>query len=427
MRAPRPRAPGQRPAAAVGRPEPGAGAAAIPQVRFLDRGTPPHIATLILVSGLGALSTSIFLPSLAHMAEDFGTSYAVMQIAVSGYLLTTAVLQIVLGSVADTLGRRPVMMGSLGLFVLATLGTLAASEVGTFLAFRMMQGVAVAGIVLSRAVVRDMVAQDEAASRIGYITMGMALIPMIGPMIGGALDQAWGWRSSFVALAASGGLVLLVVAADQGETGRARGEGLGAQLRHYPTLLRSRRFWGYSLCAMFSAGAFFALLGGAAFVAGPIFGLSPLWAGIALGSPAIGYAAGNFLAGRLSVRVGIDRMAMAGCAVATLGMGLSLALAALGAVGPWLFFGFCVTLGLGNGMTLPNAMAGSISVRPELAGTASGLSGAIMTAGGAALSLLAASVLSVGSGTWPLQAIMAGSSALAGVSLLLVRGTPGIP
>ena len=396
---------------------------AIPDVRFLDRSTPPHIATLILVSGLGALSTSIFLPSLAHMAEDFGTSYAVMNIAVSGYLLTTAVLQIVLGSVADTLGRRPVMIGSLAIFVLATLGTLMAPEVGTFLVFRMMQGVAVAGIVLSRAVVRDTVGQDEAASRIGYITMGMALIPMIGPMIGGALDQAWGWRASFVALAASGALVLLIVAADQGETGRSRGGGLAAQVRHYPTLLRSRRFWGYSLCAMFASGAFFALLGGAAFVAGRIFGLSPLWTGIALGSPAIGYAAGNFLSGRLSVRVGIDRMAMVGCAVATLGLGLSLVLAAFGAVGPLVFFGFCVTLGLGNGMALPNAMAGSISVRPELAGTASGLSGAIMTAGGAALSVIAASVLSVESGPWPLQAIMAGSSVLAGLSLLLVRGT----
>lgn len=394
--------------------------AAIPQVRFLDRTTPPHIATLILVSGLGALSTSIFLPSLAQMAEHFGTSYAVMQLAVSGYLATTAVLQVVLGSVADTLGRRPVMLGSLAIFVAATLGTLAAPDVGTFLAFRMMQGVAVAGIVLSRAVVRDTVGQAESASRIGYIAMGMALIPMVGPMIGGALDEAFGWRSSFVVLAAAGAGVLGLVALDQGETSRARGEGLAAQLRHYPALLGSRRFWGYSLCAMFGSGAFFALLGGAAFVAGRIFGLSPLWTGIALGSPAVGYLVGNFLSGRFSVRVGIDRMAVIGCAISTLALGLSLLLTLAGLGGPWVFFGFCVGLGLGNGMTLPNALAGSISVRPELAGTASGLSGAIMTAGGAALAVLAALVLSVESGPWPLQAIMAGSSGLAGLSLLLL-------
>jgi DHA1 family bicyclomycin/chloramphenicol resistance-like MFS transporter len=396
---------------------------AAPAPRFLDRTTPPHIATLILVAGVGALSTSIFLPSLAHMAEHFDTSYAVMQFAVSGYLLTTAVLQVVLGSVADSLGRRPVMLGALAVFVLATLGTLVAPNIGSFLAFRMLQGLAVAGIVLARAVVRDTVGQDEAASRIGYITMGMALIPMIGPMIGGALDEAFGWQASFVLLAVVGALVLAIVAADQGETGRAKGGGLAEQLRHYPALLRSRRFWGYSLCATFASGAFFALLGGASFVAGPIYGLSPLWAGIALGSPAIGYALGNFLSGRFSVRVGIDRMAVMGCAVATLGLTVSLLLTLWGFASPWVFFGFCTTLGLGNGMTLPNAMAGSISVRPDLAGTASGLSGAIMTAGGAVLAVLAAGVLSVESGSWPLQAIMAGSSALAGLSLLLVRNT----
>jgi DHA1 family bicyclomycin/chloramphenicol resistance-like MFS transporter len=397
--------------------------AAVTQVRFLDRSTPPHIATLILCSGLAALNMSIFLPSLAHMAEHFDTSYAVMQLAVSGYLAMTAVLQVVVGSVADSLGRRPVMIGALALFVLATVGALLAPSVGVFLACRMMQAAVVAGIVLSRAVVRDTVGQAESASRIGYITMGMALIPMVGPMVGGALDELWDWHASFVLLAVAGVAVLALVAADQGETARAKGEGLKAQMSHYPALLGSRRFWGYSLCATFASGAFFALLGGAAYVAGNIFGLSPLWTGIALGSPAIGYAAGNFLSGRYSVKLGIDQMAAWGAAVATVGLSASLVLTMAGLSSPWLFFGFCTALGLGNGMTLPNSMAGSISVRPELAGTASGLSGAIMTAGGAALSVLAAAVLSAESGPWPLQALMAGSAALSGLSLLLVRGT----
>lgn len=390
--------------------------------RFLDRATPPHIATLILISGLGALSTSVFLPSLGHMAEEFGASYQVMQLAVSGYLAATAVLQVVLGSLADTLGRRPVMLASLAVFAAATLGTLLAPSVGAFLAFRMLQGVAVAGIVLARAVVRDTVGASESASRMGYVTMGMALIPLLGPLVGGALDEAFGWRASFALLLAAGLGILALVALDLGETGRPGGEGLGAQLRRYPLLARSRVFWGYTLCAAFGSGAFFALLGGAAFVAGRLFGLSPIWTGVALGAPAVGYMAGNFLSGRYSVRVGIDRMAWIGCAVATGGMTLSLLLTLAGRGGPGTFFGLCVTLGLGNGLMLPNALAGSVSVRPELAGTASGLSGAIMTAGGAALSVLAAAVLSAETGPWPLQAIMAASSAMAGVSLLLLRG-----
>ncbi len=396
---------------------------AMPPVRFLDRRTPPHIATLILVSGVASLNVSVFLPSLAQMAEHFDASYAVMQLAVSGYLAVTAVLQVVVGAVADSLGRRPVMLGALAVFVAATLGILFAPDVWTFLALRMAQGVAVTGIVLARAVVRDTVGEAESASRIGYITMGMAVIPMVGPAVGGALDEAFGWRSSFALLAVMGAGVLLLVAQDQGETARSRGAGLAAQLRRWPALLRARRFWGYSLCAAFASGAFFALLGGAAFVSGTVFGLSPLWTGAALGAPSVGYVLGNFLAGRLSVRHGPVRMATVGALVATLG--LSAALLSTLALGPspWSFFGFCILLGLGNGLTLPNALAGAVSVRPDLAGTASGLSGAIMTAGGAALSVLGGVVLSEGSGPWPLQAVMAGASALSLAALLLVRGS----
>jgi DHA1 family bicyclomycin/chloramphenicol resistance-like MFS transporter len=395
----------------------------LPPVRFLDRTTPPHIATLVLVTGLTALATSIFLPSLSRMATDLGTSYAVMQLAVSGFLLANAVLQLLVGPLADRFGRRPVLLGALGLFVVATVGTLLARDAGTFLLFRMLQATCAANVVLARAVVRDMVPEAEAASMIGYVTMGMALVPMLGPTVGGALDEVFGWRASFWFLLGAGVLVLLLVAADGGETARGGGRSFREQARHYPALLRARRFWAYALCATFASGAFFALLGGASYVAETVFGLSPLWTGIALGAPALGYAFGNFLSGRFAARVGTDRMALLGCLVATAGLGLSLLVTLAGQAHPLAFFGFCTTLGLGNGLALPSAMAGSISVRPDLAGTASGLSAALMTAGGAALSVLAAALLDGSPGPWPLQALMVGSSALAGLSLLLLRGT----
>lgn len=391
----------------------------LPPARFLDRRTPPHVATLILVSGMAALNASIFLPSLVHMAEDFGTTYGVMQLAVSGYLAAAAVVQLAVGGLADRFGRRRVMIAALALYLAATAGTLAATGVGAFLLFRMLQAVLVAGLVIPRAVVRDTVGTAQAASLIGYITMGMALVPMVGPMVGGALDEAFTWRASFVLLGVAAAALLALVVADLGETGaRGRG-GLGAALGGYPVLLRSRRFWAYSLCAAWASGAFFALLGGASYVAGHIFGLSPLWVGVALGSPAVGYAAGNYLSGRLSAQVGIDRMAATGAAVATAGLTLSLVLTLGGLSHPVLFFGLVTFLGLGNGLTMPNALAGAVSVRPELAGTASGLSGAIMTAGGAALSVLAGLLIEGSPSPWPLQALMAATSALAGASLLL--------
>jgi MFS transporter, DHA1 family, multidrug resistance protein len=388
--------------------------------RFLDRHTPPHIATLILLAGISALNMSIFLPSLNDMAKDFGTSYAVMQLSLSGYLAVTALLQIAIGPISDRYGRRPVILWAMAIFTVATVGAMLAPSVAVFLAFRMLQGTVAACMVLSRAIVRDMVPQEEAASMIGYVTMGMALVPMVGPMIGGALDQAFGWQASFVLLTLCGIGVGLLAYLDQGETIKGQGLSFAAQVRSYPELLGSAAFWGYVLCAACASGVFFAFLGGASFVADQVFGLSPLWTGIALGAPAIGYAFGNFISGRYSVRVGIDRMILIGAGILVLGMALSLALGLLGQTSAVLFFSFCTFVGIGNGMVMPNATAGMLSVRPHLAGTASGLGSAILIGGGAALSAYAGHALVAGPGALPLQQIMFAASVGAGLSILLV-------
>ncbi len=391
-----------------------------PMIRFLDRTTPPHIVTLVLITGMAALSVSIFLPSLAAMTTYFDTDYAIMQVALSGYLATTAVLQVFIGPISDRYGRRKLVLGSLSVFVMASIGALLATTIEVFLFFRILQAAVATSMALGRAIVRDIVPQDEAASMIGYVTMGMALVPMVGPMIGGGLAQAFGWQATFVFLSAAGLGTLTLVYLDLGETVKGQGTSFRDQLRTYPELLRSPRFWGYVLCAAFGSGAFFALLGGTSFVASEIFGLSPLWSGVALGTPAIGYAVGNYLSGRFSVRLGINRMALIGTLVTVAGLGVSAILTAAGVNHPLNFFGFCVFLGLGNGMMLPNVMSGSISVRPHLAGTASGLGGAIMIGGGAALSQFAGSILTVETGTMPLQLIMLGVSALALLSVLFV-------
>ena len=376
--------------------------------------------TLILITGISALNMSIFLPSLAAMTAYFETEYAVMQVSLSGYLAATAVLQIFVGPLSDRFGRRPILLGSLLIFVIATLGALFSTTVEAFLFFRILQAAVATCMVLGRAVVRDIVPDAQAASMIGYVTMGMALVPMVGPMIGGALEQAFDWHATFVFLVLAGIGTLALVYCDLGETLAKGGMGFRAQVRSYPELFRSPRFWGYVMCAAFASGAFFALLGGASFVGTTIFGLSPVWNGIALGAPAIGYAMGNFLSGRFSVRLGINKMALIGTGITIAGLGTSVLLTLAGLIHPLVFFGFCTFLGLGNGLILPNVMAGSISVRPHLAGTASGLGGAIMIGGGAALSQVAGSILTVESGTLPLQLIMLGTSMLAFLSVVFV-------
>jgi MFS transporter, DHA1 family, multidrug resistance protein len=388
--------------------------------RFLDSKSPPNVITLILLAGLSALSMNIFLPSLPGMAQYFGVPYAVMQQSVALYLGLSAVLQIVIGPISDRFGRRRVLIGALILFLLATIGTLLSRDATVFLIFRMAQAVIATGMALSRAVVRDMVADAEAASMIGYVTMGMSIVPMIGPAIGGYLDELYGWHANFALLLVLGLGVLGLVWADLGETAVLRKVSLMDQLRSYPTLLASQRFWGYSLAAAFSSGCFFAYLGGAPYVGDKVYGLSSSKVGLLFSLTAIGYAAGNFLAGRYSTRVGMNRMVLAGTIVTTAGLVVLAALTAAGLSGPWVFFGLTASMGLGNGIALPNANAGMLSIRPELAGTASGLGGAIMIGGGAALAAIATALLPPGSTEMPLILLMLASSVASVIAVLAV-------
>ncbi|MDW3222684.1 MAG: multidrug effflux MFS transporter [Paracoccaceae bacterium] len=391
-----------------------------PVIRFLDRTTPPHIVTLILLAGMSAMVMNIFLPSLPNMTEYFQTEYSTMQLSVGLYLGVSAGLQILIGPISDKYGRRPVLLWGLIIFMIATIGCIFAPTAEIFLAFRVSQAVVASAMVLSRAAVRDMFDQDQAASMIGYVTMGMAIVPMVSPMFGGILDEFFGWHANFWALFLLGGLTLWLVWADLGETAVKSGKTLPQQFAEYPELLTSPRFWGYSLAAGFCSGAFFAYLGGGPFVGSVVFGLSPFWVGMYFGAPALGYFFGNMLTGLLAQRVGLNKLVLIGSLINAGGVFLSLMIFFADYGSALSFFGLMTFVGLGNGLVIPNATAGMLSVRPHLAGSASGLGGAIMIGGGAVLSVLAGASLSAGTGAFPLLYIMLGTSTAAVISILMV-------
>ena len=385
---------------------------AFPPARFLDRRTPPHLATLVLLAATGAITMNIFLASLPVMAEDFGVSYAVMQIAVTGYLALTGLSQLVIGPLSDRYGRRPVAIWTVAIFIAASIGTALATDISIFLLFRALQTSIISGYVISRATIRDVVAREDAASRLGYVTMGMALAPMIAPTVGGMLGDAFGWRASFYALTLAGILTLLVVWFDQGETNVKPSASFGEQFRSYPALIRSHRFWGYTMTMTFASGTFFAFLGGAPFVGDVVYGLSATQVGMYLAITPMGYVTGNGISGRFASRFGLYRMILTGALVTLIGMSMTLLTIGSGIAHPLGFFAFTFTIGLGNGLILPSANAGMLDVRPELAGSAAGLGGAMMTFGGALLSALAALTLTPVSGAYPLIFCILGSSAL---------------
>lgn len=366
------------------------------------------------------MNMSIFLPSLPAMAEEFGASYAAINLAVSLYLACTALVQLFIGPIADRYGRRPVILVSIVIFVLSTIACALATSIEVFLFFRMLQAAIATCMVLSRAIVRDITTEAQSAAMIGYVTMGMSLVPMFAPAIGGMLETAFGWRATFMFLIAFGTGLGLLCYFDQGETNRSGGMRFSDQFKEYPELFTSRRFWGYALAAAFSSGAFFAFLGGAPYVATQVYGMPSSQVGLFFGAPAVGYFFGNFISARCSVRFGINRMIIAGSAILIIGLSLSLLLTFAGFGSAYLFFGFCTSVGFGNGLVLPNATAGLLSVRPHLAGTASGVGSAIMIGGGAALSALAGAALQLGGGSYPLQWIMLLSALMSAACIFYV-------
>jgi Bcr/CflA subfamily drug resistance transporter len=381
---------------------------------------PPRLFTLVLLSGLSVVSLNMFLPSLSNIAEEFQADYAFVNLSIAGYAGMTAVLQLVMGPLSDRFGRRPVVLAALVIFVLASLGCLLATDIWTFLVFRMMQGAIISGYAVSLAIIRDSAPAQKAASLMGYVAMAWAVAPMLGPMFGGALDELFGWRASFWAFFGFGGAVLCLCWVDLSETNKTPSETFMQQFRSYPALFRSRSFWGYALCMAFSTGAFYIFLGGAPLVAATVLEMSPATLGFYMGTITAGFVLGSFLSGRFAARHALTTMMIAGRIIACAGLILGLVLSLAGVVHVASLFGACVFVGVGNGLTMPSSSAGAMSVSPTLAGSASGLSGALTVAGGAVMSALPGAILTGANGSYALLGMMLLSSLLALAAALYV-------
>ena len=387
---------------------------------FLNRNTAPNIFTLILMSSMSVMSMSVFLPSLPSMTKFFNTDYALVQLSVSLYLACTAVVQLIAGPLSDYFGRRNIVLIALLILILASLGCYFATSIEVFLFFRVLQASIATLMVISRAIVRDMAEPEKAASMLGYVTMGMSISPMISPSIGGFFEAYYNWQATFLFVTIISFALFILCWFDLGETNRVKNKSLKEQISEYPVLFSSKRFWGYAFAAAFSTGTFFAFLGGAPFVGSMVFDLEPTVMGVLFGLPAFGFFFGNFVTAKFSQHLGIDRMILFGTLSQIFCMAVSLIISLLGFCNALTFFGFCIFIGFGNGLALANSSIGMLSIRPAVAGTASGIGGAIQIGGGAALAALAGFVLTVSETTYPLQLIMLSSALLAFLSIVYV-------
>jgi len=381
---------------------------------------PPRFVTLVLLCGLSVVSLNMFLPSLPNIASEFAANYALVNLSIAGYAAMVAVLGLIMGPLSDRFGRRPVILSGLVIFCLASVGCLVATDIVSFLVFRLMQAAIISGYTVSLAVIRDISGAQKGASLLGYIAMAYAIGPMLGPMFGGALDELFGWRASFWVFLSVGLAVFGVCWFDLRETNKNPSKNLLQQFRGYPELFGSRRFWGYALCMAFSSGGFYAFLGGAPLVASVLFDIAPAKLGVYMGSITGGFVFGSFLAGRFAGRHALTTMMIAGRIVACLGLLLGLLILSAGLLHEFTLFGACIFYGIGNGITMPSSISGAMSVRPNLAGSASGLFGALAVGGGALMSGITGAVLTEQNAAYGLHGMMLLSAALGLLAALYV-------
>lgn len=392
-----------------------------PNPSIVSEPASPRHATLILLCAFAVLPLSLFLPSLPAIARDLRAHYALVALSLGGYAAVAASLEFVMGPLSDRFGRRPIVLTSIGVFTLGSLGCAMATDIRVFLACRLMQAAITSVYPVSMAAIRDTGGGARAASRIGYAAMAAAFAPMLGPTLGGVLDQTLGWRASFWLFGAAGLALFGWCVRDLVETHPNRSPSFARQLRAYPALLRARRFWAYALCMAFSTGAFYAFLAGAPLAAKTVFGIPPAEIGFYMGTITAGFVCGSFLAARYARRYALATTILCGRVVACAGPLIGLVFVFGGATHAIAWFGPCVLVGIGNGLSNPGAHAGALSVRPELAGSASGLAGAMTIAGGATLSSLTGAVLSAGNAGYAPLAMMLLSAAAALAAAVCVR------
>lgn len=375
------------------------------------------IAVLAVIAALGPLSMQIILPVLPVMQVAFDAPAATVQYALSLALFTIAFSTLVYGPASDRYGRRPVLVIGLVIFIVGSAISTFAPTIEIVILGRIIQAVGgAAGMVLSRAIIRDLYDRDTAARLMAYMITALVVAPMISPLIGGLLNDAFDWRAVFVFAGVIGALVLALALPKVPETLQAGAEvqTFRGMLGGFAILLRVPAFLGYAGQVGFGMGMFMAFLGAAPFVMINVLERPPTEFGLFFVLISAGFMAGTFLTGRYGERVGLDRMMRFGSGLAVVFGAVMLAFVLAGIWSPWTIFLPGAAMALANGLAMPNAQAGAISISPQFAGTASGLLAFIQMLIGAGFAQLAGVVQDAT--PLPMAIVMLAASVLAFLS-----------
>jgi DHA1 family bicyclomycin/chloramphenicol resistance-like MFS transporter len=375
-----------------------------------DGRTPWRLLGLLMtMTAIGSMSLNILVPAVPRLAELFSADVEIIQLTISLYIVGLALAQLLSGPLSDQFGRRPVILAGFALATCASLGAIVASNAGLLILMRLLQAIGGAtGIAIGRAIIRDLFGRERSAQMLSLVASAMAVAPMVAPLIGGILDKWFGWQAIFLFAASASLLVFAWTATTLPETRPQRSEAQGGFFTDIRTLIFSGRYVGYVLSAALGCGAFFVFVGGGTHVVITVMHRSPTEYGAWFLMVSGGYILGNIITSRLSMRFGLDRMLWFGILVELAGAAIGIALMfAFDALGLLAVVAAPTLISVGNGMLLPNSIAGAVSVRPLAAGTASGLLGCTQMLFGAAMAQIAGHLAAGASSAWPIILQMA--------------------
>jgi len=376
---------------------------------MLRPGTFALTILLAALTAIGPLSTDMYLPSLPDIARQLDASTAQVQLTISTYLFGFAIGQIIYGPLADRHGRKPVLLAAVGLYCVASLACALSTSIEMLIVARAMQALGGSGgIVLARAIVRDLYSGAQAGRELSRMGAVMALAPVFAPVLGGVLQTGLGWRSVFFTLAGgalAGAAIVWPLLPETLALRAAEPVSVATMLKSYRVVARNPAYLAYLGLASTSFAGLFAWISGTSFVLQNLYHLSPFEFGIAFAVGSLGYMTGTTWAARLVMRFGIDRTLGVGAgAMAAGGLGM-LAAVALGLTSAIsLVLPMAVYLA-GLGMLLPQSIAGAMTPFPERAGAASALLGVVQQCAAALCGAAVGALL--GSSAWPLAAAVA--------------------
>jgi DHA1 family bicyclomycin/chloramphenicol resistance-like MFS transporter len=331
---------------------------------------------LVAMNGVAPISLYLLVPALPVLATTFDRDISVAQMTVSLYMVGIACSQLIMGPLSDRFGRRPVLLAGLCLMVAASAACMFAETLPQLIAARFLQALGGAtGMVISRAIIRDLYSRDRIGSMISLVIAVMMIAQMLSPLTGGLLETAFGWRSIFYVITAASILIAVAIALMLPETRRVRAEGSGfrGDVGH---LVTSRAFIGYVLCQVLASQIIFTFAGGGPYIVVMQMGRSSAEYGAWFASTGFAYLIGNLFCVRFAPRHSLERLIWFGLALQLLGALLNLVwgIAGLNLAPSWLF-GTQMLVMFANAFVMSNSAAGAISIRPEAAGTASGAMG----------------------------------------------------